>query len=180
MKHLALSAATLALLSAPVLAQDETRVIGVSIPAATHGWAGGMNFHAQEAIERLEEVYPTLDFVLSTASDPATQVNDIEDMVATRGIDALVVLPFESEQDAIRIANDTVYGLTNYIQTQDLERGHRVARRMRTGMVELNHKGLGSGSPFGGVRQSGNGREGGTFGLEEFLEIKAVSDWAEV
>lgn len=76
---------------------QETKVIGVSIPAATHGWAGGMNFHAQEAVARLEEVYPDLDFVLATASDPAKQVNDIEDMVATRNISALVVLPFESE-----------------------------------------------------------------------------------
>jgi ribose transport system substrate-binding protein len=75
----------------------ETIVIGVSIPAATHGWAGGMNFHAQEAVDRLEEVYPNLDFVLATASDPAKQVNDIEDMVATRNISALVILPFESE-----------------------------------------------------------------------------------
>lgn len=75
----------------------EPMVIGVSIPAATHGWAGGMNFHAQETVERLEEVYPNLDFVLATASDPGTQVNDIEDMVAVRGIDALVVLPFESD-----------------------------------------------------------------------------------
>ncbi|SFL45573.1 monosaccharide ABC transporter substrate-binding protein, CUT2 family [Loktanella salsilacus] len=78
------------------MAQD-TKVIGVSIPAATHGWAGGMNFHAQEAIERLEEVYPDLDFVLATASDAVKQVNDIEDMVATRNISALVVLPFESD-----------------------------------------------------------------------------------
>lgn len=86
-------AATLAM---PAFAQD-TKVIGVSIPAATHGWAGGMNFHAQEAVKRLEAVYPQLDFVLATASDPAKQVNDIEDMMATRNIDALVVLPFESE-----------------------------------------------------------------------------------
>jgi ribose transport system substrate-binding protein len=78
------------------MAQD-TKVIGVSIPAATHGWAGGMNFHAQEAIARLEEVYPDLDFVLATASDAGKQVNDIEDMVATRNISALVVLPFESD-----------------------------------------------------------------------------------
>ena len=77
-------------------AQD-TKVIGVSIPAATHGWAGGMNFHAKETVERLEEVYSDLDFVLATASDPGKQVNDIEDMVATRNIDALVVLPFESD-----------------------------------------------------------------------------------
>ena len=73
------------------------KVIGVSIPAATHGWAGGMNFHAAETVKRLEEVYPGLDFVLATASDPGKQVNDIEDMVATRNIDALVVLPFESD-----------------------------------------------------------------------------------
>ncbi|MGR3633433.1 MAG: substrate-binding domain-containing protein [Limimaricola soesokkakensis] len=90
----ALAAGTLAALAAPAMAQDIT--VGVSIPASTHGWAGGMNFHAQETIERLEEVYPQVDLVLSTASDPAEQVSDIEDMVATRGIDALVVLPFES------------------------------------------------------------------------------------
>ncbi len=96
MKHLAIAALLAATTALPALAQD-VKVIGVSIPAATHGWAGGMNFHAQEAIDRLEEVYPQLDFVLATASDPAKQVNDIEDMVATRNISALVVLPFESE-----------------------------------------------------------------------------------
>ena len=98
MKTMLAGCAAVALTAGTALAQDaETRVIGVSIPAATHGWAGGMNFHAQETVERLEEVYPNLDFVLSTASDPGTQVNDIEDMVATRNIDALVVLPFESD-----------------------------------------------------------------------------------
>ena len=97
MKFAKITAAALAAtLAMPVLAQ-ETKVIGVSIPAATHGWAGGMNFHAQQAVDRLEKVYPELDFVLATASDPAKQVNDIEDMLATRNISALVVLPFESE-----------------------------------------------------------------------------------
>ncbi|SHI98670.1 ABC transporter substrate-binding protein [Wenxinia saemankumensis] len=91
-----LAGATALTVATGAFAQDTT-VIGVSIPAATHGWAGGMNYHAQEAIDRLEEVYPELDFVLSTASDPGAQVNDIEDMVATRNISALVVLPFESE-----------------------------------------------------------------------------------
>jgi len=87
-----------AILAGPLAAQEaETQVVGVSIPAATHGWAGGMNYFAQVAIDRLEEAYPQLDFVIATASDPAKQVSDIEDMVATRGIDALVVLPFESE-----------------------------------------------------------------------------------
>ncbi len=90
-----LGATALALMTGSAIAQ--TQVVGVSIPAATHGWAGGMNFFAQDAINRLEEVYPELDFVLATASDPAQQVNDIEDMVATRNISALVVLPFESE-----------------------------------------------------------------------------------
>lgn len=99
MKHsklLLAGAVALTMGAGPAMAED-TKVVGVSIPAATHGWAGGMNFHAKEAVERLEEVYPELDFVLSTASDPGQQVNDIEDMVATRGIDALVVLPFESD-----------------------------------------------------------------------------------
>lgn len=93
---LGLVLAASAVFAAPLMAQ-EVKTIGVSIPAATHGWAGGMNYHARAAIERLEAVYPQLDFVLATASDPAKQVNDIEDMVATRGISALVVLPFESE-----------------------------------------------------------------------------------
>lgn len=96
MKHLVSGLALSVALAVPALAQ-ETKVIGVSIPAATHGWAGGMNYFAQAAIDRLEEAYPELDFVLATASDPGKQVNDIEDMVATRNIDALVVLPFESE-----------------------------------------------------------------------------------
>jgi len=80
----------------PAAQAQDSKVIGVSIPAATHGWAGGMNYHAQEAVKRLEKTYPQLKFVLATAGDPAKQVSDIEDMMATRNIDALVVLPFES------------------------------------------------------------------------------------
>ncbi|KAA2313902.1 ABC transporter substrate-binding protein [Pseudooceanicola sediminis] len=83
--------------SGPAMAQDESYTIGVAIPSATHGFMGGLNYHAQAAIERLEATYPQLDFVLATAGDAGKMVNDIEDMVATRDIDALVVLPFESE-----------------------------------------------------------------------------------
>jgi aldehyde dehydrogenase (NAD+) len=90
----------------------------------------------------------------------------------------LTIIPFDTEEDAIRIANDTPYGLTNYIQTQDTDKRRRVARQVRSGMVETNGQGFAQGSPFGGYKQSGNGREGGVFGLEEFLEIKAVSGWA--
>ncbi|AHM03212.1 Aldehyde dehydrogenase [Roseibacterium elongatum DSM 19469] len=89
----------------------------------------------------------------------------------------LSIMPFDSEEDAVRIANDTDYGLTNYIQTGDKDKLRRVARRLRSGMVEGNGKGFGQGSPFGGYKQSGNGREGGVFGLHEFMEVKAVSDW---
>ncbi|MGJ8545715.1 MAG: aldehyde dehydrogenase family protein [Sulfitobacter sp.] len=90
----------------------------------------------------------------------------------------LSIIPFESEEEAIAIANDTPYGLTNYVQTDDTEKRRRVARRLRSGMVETNSQGFAQGSPFGGYKQSGNGREGGIYGLEEFLEVKAVSGWA--
>ena len=89
------------------------------------------------------------------------------------------MMAFDSEDDAVAIANDTEYGLTNYIQTSDKARLRRVARRLRSGMVEANSVGFGKGSPFGGFKQSGNGREGGAFGLHEFLEVKAVSDWGD-
>ena len=91
----------------------------------------------------------------------------------------LSILPFETEEEAVTIANDTPYGLTNYVQTQDESRRMRVARQLRSGMVEMNGQPRGAGSPFGGMKASGNGREGGTWGLEEFLEVKAVSGWPE-
>lgn len=91
----------------------------------------------------------------------------------------LAIIPFETEEEAIAIANDTPYGLTNYIQSTNVETRRRVARRLRSGMVETNGQGFAKGSPFGGYKQSGNGREGGIFGLEEFLEVKAVSGWAD-
>lgn len=89
----------------------------------------------------------------------------------------LTMIPFDTEEEAIQIANDTVYGLTNYVQTQDGEKANRVARRLRSGMVEMNGTSRAAGSPFGGYKQSGNGREGGVWGLEDFLEVKAISGW---
>lgn len=87
----------------------------------------------------------------------------------------LAMIPFDSEEQAIEIANDTPYGLAAYIQTGDIERARRVARRLKAGMVQINGAGHPSDAPFGGYKQSGNGREGGVFGLEDFLEIKSVS-----
>lgn len=89
----------------------------------------------------------------------------------------LSMMPFDTEDEAIQIANDTDYGLTNYIQTTDPEKANRVARQMRTGMVDMNGQARSAGAPFGGYKQSGNGREGGIWGLEEFLEIKAIGGW---
>lgn len=90
----------------------------------------------------------------------------------------LAITPFDSEAEAIEMANDTVYGLTNYIQTEDGEKRLRVARSVRSGMVETNSVGFGHGIPFGGMKQSGNGREGGLWGLEEFCEVKVISGCA--
>ncbi len=90
----------------------------------------------------------------------------------------LSIIPFDSEEEAVKITNDTVYGLTNYVQTQDGEKANRMARNLRSGMVEMNGAARSAGSPFGGFKQSGNGREGGVWGLKDFLEVKAVSGWS--
>ncbi|HWA80549.1 MAG TPA: aldehyde dehydrogenase family protein [Acetobacteraceae bacterium] len=86
----------------------------------------------------------------------------------------LSILPYRDEADAIRMANDTVYGLAAYVQSGDLAHARRVAAEMRAGNVHLNYPAPDSAAPFGGYKQSGNGREYGKWGLEEFLEVKAV------
>ncbi|HMN21276.1 MAG TPA: aldehyde dehydrogenase family protein [Ottowia sp.] len=86
----------------------------------------------------------------------------------------LVMIPYDTEDDAIRMANDSPYGLSGYVQSGSLERARRVAARLRTGMVHLNGAGPDVGAPFGGYKQSGNGREWGEHGFREFLEVKAV------
>jgi aldehyde dehydrogenase (NAD+) len=89
----------------------------------------------------------------------------------------LSILPYRDEEDAVRIANDTPYGLSGYVSSTNPERARRVARRLRTGNVHLNGAGPDFGAPFGGYKQSGNGREWGVFGFEEFLELKAILGW---
>jgi aldehyde dehydrogenase (NAD+) len=86
----------------------------------------------------------------------------------------LSILPYESEEQVIGMANDTVYGLSGYVQSGDIDHARRVAAQLRTGNVHLNGAGPDFAAPFGGFKQSGNGREWGEFGFEEFLEIKAV------
>jgi len=86
----------------------------------------------------------------------------------------LALIPYDTEDEAIAIANDNPYGLSSYVQSGDLEHAKRVGRRIRAGHVELNGARWDQGAPFGGYRKSGNGREHGVWGLEEFLETKAM------
>ena len=90
----------------------------------------------------------------------------------------LVIIPYETEEEAIKIANDTPYGLAAYVAGPE-ERARKVARKLRAGNVHINGAWGGMGTPFGGYTQSGLGREGGHFGLEEFLEVKAAAGWGE-
>ena len=90
----------------------------------------------------------------------------------------LSILPYRSEEDAICIANDTAYGLAAYVSSASLERAQRVAMQLRAGQVNLNGAPPDFTAPFGGYKQSGNGREWGVFGFEEFLEVKAVMGWS--
>jgi acyl-CoA reductase-like NAD-dependent aldehyde dehydrogenase len=86
----------------------------------------------------------------------------------------LAIMPYEDDEDAVRIANDSVYGLAGGVWSADEERAKRIARRIRTGQVEINGGAFNPLAPFGGYKQSGYGRELGRFGLEEFLQIKSL------
>jgi len=86
----------------------------------------------------------------------------------------LAILPYETEAEAVAIANDTVYGLSSYVTSGDIERARKVARQLRAGMVHINGAGVDRAAAFGGYKQSGNGREWGKFGIEDFLEIKSM------
>jgi aldehyde dehydrogenase (NAD+) len=87
-------------------------------------------------------------------------------------------MPYDTEENAIRLANETPYGLSGYVSSADLERARKVAAQLRTGMVHLNGAQLDVNAPFGGYKQSGNGREWGGFGIEEFVEVKSVMGYA--
>jgi aldehyde dehydrogenase (NAD+) len=91
----------------------------------------------------------------------------------------LSIIPYEDEDDAVRIANDTPYGLSGYVSSGDLDRARNVAARLETGMVHINNASLDSQAPFGGYKQSGNGREWGPQGIEEFLEVKSIYGYQE-
>ncbi|MGB4862254.1 MAG: aldehyde dehydrogenase family protein [Tepidiformaceae bacterium] len=90
----------------------------------------------------------------------------------------LSIIPYDTEEEAVEIANDTIYGLAGRVWSGDHDRARRVARRIRAGQIHINEgRGSNEPAPFGGYKQSGNGREFGTWGLEEYLEVKAVMGW---
>ncbi len=91
----------------------------------------------------------------------------------------LSIIPYEDEDDAVRIANDTPYGLSSYVSSSSLDRARRVASKIRAGMVHINGAWLDSMAPFGGYKQSGNGREWGAHGIDEFLEVKSIYGYEE-
>ena len=91
----------------------------------------------------------------------------------------LSVISYVDEDDAVRIANDTVYGLAAYVQSQDIERARRIAARMRAGSVYINYPAWDTKASFGGYKQSGNGREYADFGIHDFLEIKSIVGYGE-
>ena len=86
----------------------------------------------------------------------------------------LSVLAYDDDDDAVRIANDTIYGLAGAVQSSDVGRATSVARRLRTGQVDINAGAFNQQAPFGGYKQSGNGRERGRFGLDEYFELKSL------
>ncbi|KRB01435.1 ABC transporter substrate-binding protein [Devosia sp. Root685] len=115
-KSLLASAVIAGSLTGAVIAQDKV-TIGVSVPAADHGWTGGVNYFAQDAIKRLGTTYPNVEFVFASAPDAPKQIADIEDMVSTRGIDALVILP--GDPDAMTSAIKQVKDAGKFVTVVD-------------------------------------------------------------
>lgn len=108
---------------------------------------------------------------------PTVFANVTNDMIVAREEifgPVLSIIPYDDEDEAVNIANDTPYGLSGYVSSGSLDRARRVAARLHTGMVHINGAHLDSMAPFGGYKQSGNGREWGAHGIEEFLEVKSI------
>jgi aldehyde dehydrogenase (NAD+) len=139
------------------------RLIGIGIDEGARVVAGGLG--RPQGLERGYYVRPTVFADVHPSMTIARE--EIFGPV-------LAIMPYRDEDDAIAIANDTPFGLAAYVQSGDLERARRVALRLRAGSVYLNYPAWDAGAPFGGYKQSGNGREYGEWGLEAFLEVKGI------
>jgi aldehyde dehydrogenase (NAD+) len=89
------------------------------------------------------------------------------------------VISYEDEEEAVRIANDTVYGLAGYVQSQDIEHARKVAARIRAGQVSINYPAWDTMAPFGGYKQSGNGREYADWAIHDFIEVKGIIGYGD-
>jgi aldehyde dehydrogenase (NAD+) len=148
--------------------QRVQRLIGVGIDEGARLVAGGLD--RPEGLERGYYVKPTIFADVNPSMTIARE--EIFGPV-------LAIMPYRDEEEAIEIANDTPFGLAAYVQSADQERARRVALKMRAGSVYVNYPAWDPGSPFGGYKQSGNGREYGEWGLDAFLEVKGIVGFGE-
>jgi len=142
------------------------RLIQTAIDEGTHLVCGGPGL--PEGVSKGYFVRPTV--FGGVTNDMTIAREEVFGMV-------LAILPYDSVDQAIEIANDTVYGLANYIAGTDMDAIHTVARKLRSGTVNINYPDWDTAAPFGGYKQSGNGREYADYGIHDFLEIKAVVGW---
>jgi aldehyde dehydrogenase (NAD+) len=151
----------------PVVSQVQfdkiQRLIGAGIDEGARLVAGGLG--RPEGLERGYYVKPT---VFGEVTPQMTIAR--EEIFGP----VLAILAYADEEEAVRLANDTVYGLAAYISSQDIEHARRVAARLRAGTVNINYPAWDTHAPFGGYKQSGNGREYADFGIRDYLEVKAV------
>ena len=142
------------------------RLIQTAIDEGTHLVCGGPGL--PEGVSKGYFVRPTV--FGGVTNDMTIAREEVFGMV-------LAIMPYDSIEQAIEIANDTVYGLANYIAGTDIDQIRAVARRLRSGTVNVNYPDWDVYAPFGGYKQSGNGREYADYGIHDFLEIKAVVGW---
>jgi acyl-CoA reductase-like NAD-dependent aldehyde dehydrogenase len=141
-----------------------------SRPASPKAQAGGGRAGAAEGIARGFFARPT---IFSQVKNSMTIAR--EEIFGP----VLSILPYRDEDDAVAIANDSPYGLSGYVSSADPARARAVARRLRTGNVHINGAPIDMAAPFGGYKQSGLGREWGAWGIDEFLEVKAMLGYGE-
>jgi len=176
---------------AVAIARATAEPLKVGAPSAEGTWLGPVVSQVQyDKVQRLIESGIAEGATLVTGGPgrpeglnrgyyvrPTVFANVTDDMTIAREEifgPVLSILPYETEAEAVRRANDTPYGLASYVQSGSLERARKVAAQMRSGNVYINYPAWDAGAPFGGYKQSGNGREYAGFGLEEFLEIKGT------